>query len=312
MASFYGKRLGTDSLEETIERFHETIIDTNRSYNFFVNWEKVEQHVDKYKIELSILDALIGSRNFNKDLENILKKYPEVLPVIPILIAVRDARLKVIRDFSDADTDIMEYNFTERKLSELEIRVLIEFFEKTGLKNFFENLSTKSIRDYVTGVEVGMDTHARKNRSGDSMELVIKPFIERINLKHDNRYIILFQKNFNYLQKNFGIKVSASIRNRKADFILINADKDRVVNIEVNFYSGTGSKPQEIVDSYINRQEELKENGFEFIWITDGYGWKGQKNQIEKGFRKVNYLLNLHFVRKGLLEDILMFPLLSM
>jgi type II restriction enzyme len=305
MASFYGKRLGTDSLEDTIERFHETIIDTNRSYNFFVNWEKVEQHVDKYKIELSILDSLIGSRNFNKDLENILKKYPEVLPVIPILIAVRDARLKVIRDFSDADTDIMEYNFTERKLSELEIRVLIEFFEKTGLKNFFENLSTKSIRDYVTGVEVGMDTHARKNRSGDSMELVIKPFIEKINLKHDNRYIILFQKNFNYLQKNFGIKVSASIRNRKADFILINADKDRVVNIEVNFYSGTGSKPQEIVDSYINRQEELKENGFEFIWITDGYGWKGQKNQIEKGFRKVNYLLNLHFVRKGLLEDIL-------
>jgi type II restriction enzyme len=305
MASFYGKRLGTGSLEETIERFHETIIDTNRSYNFFVNWEKVEQHVDKYKIEISILDSLIGSRNFNKDLENILKKYPEVLPVIPILIAVRDARLKVIRDFSDADTDIMEYNFTERKLSELEIRVLIEFFEKTGLKNFFENLSTKSIRDYVTGVEVGMDTHARKNRSGDSMELVIKPFIEKINLKHDNRYIILFQKNFNYLQKNFGIKVSASIRNRKADFILINADKDRVVNIEVNFYSGTGSKPQEIVDSYINRQEELKENGFEFIWITDGYGWKGQKNQIEKGFRKVNYLLNLHFVRKGLLEDIL-------
>ncbi len=305
MASFYGKRLGTDSLEDTIERFHETIIDTNRSYNFFVNWEKVEQHVDKYKIEISILDSLIGSRNFNKDLENIFKKYPEVLPVIPILIAVRDARLKVIRDFSDADTDIMEYNFTERKLSELEIRVLIEFFEKTGLKNFFENLSTKSIRDYVTGVEVGMDTHARKNRSGDSMELVIKPFIERINLKHDDRYIILFQKNFNYLQKNFGIKVSASIRNRKADFILINADKDRVVNIEVNFYSGTGSKPQEIVDSYINRQEELKENGFEFIWITDGYGWKGQKNQIEKGFRKVNYLLNLHFVRKGLLEDIL-------
>ena len=305
MASFYGKRLGTGSLEETIERFHETIIDTNRSYNFFVNWEKVEQHVDKYKIEISILDSLIGSRNFNKDLENILKKYPEVLPVIPILIAVRDARLKVIRDFSDADTDIMEYNFTERKLSELEIKVLIEFFEKTGLKNFFENLSTKSIRDYVTGVEVGMDTHARKNRSGDSMELVIKPFIEKINLKHDNRYIILFQKNFNYLQKNFGIKVSASIRNRKADFILINADKDRVVNIEVNFYSGTGSKPQEIVDSYIDRQEELKENGFEFIWITDGYGWKGQKNQIEKGFRKVNYLLNLHFVRKGLLEDIL-------
>lgn len=305
METFYGKRLGTGNLEETIERFHETIVDTNRGYNFFVDWEKVERHVNKYKIELSILDSLIGSCNFNNDLENILKKYPEVLPVIPILIAVRDAHLKVIRDFSDADTDIMEYNFTERKLYEQEIKVLIEFFDKTGLKNFFEKLSTKSIRDYVTGVEVGMDTHARKNRSGDSMELVIKPFIERINLKHGNRYIILFQKKFHYLEKKFGIKVSAAIRNRKADFILMNTDKGRVVNIEVNFYSDTGSKPQEIVDSYINRQKELKENGFEFVWITDGYGWKGQKNQIEKGFRKVNYLLNLHFVRKGLLEDIL-------
>ena len=305
MVSFYGKLLGTSNLEETVERFLETIVDTNRGYNFFVDWEKVEKHVNKYRVELSILDSLIGSCDFNKDLENILKKYPEVLPVIPILIAVREASLKVIRDFSDVNTNITEYNFTERNLSELEINALIEFFDKTGLRNFFENISTKSIRDYVTGVEVGMDTHARKNRSGDAMELVIKPFIESINQKHGNKYIILFQKKFHYLEKKFGIKVSASIRNRKADFILINTDKGRVLNIEVNFYSGTGSKPQEIVDSYINRQEELKESGFEFVWITDGYGWKGQKNQIEKGFRKVNYLLNLHFVRKGLLEDIL-------
>jgi type II restriction enzyme len=173
------------------------------------------------------------------------------------------------------------------------------------LKHFFQNISTKSIRDYVTGVEVGMDTHARKNRSGNSMELVIKPFIERVNLKHKEKYIILFQKKFDYLEKEFGVKVTPSLRNRKADFILINSDKSRVVNIEVNFYSGTGSKPQEIVDSYITRQEELIENGFEFIWITDGFGWRGQKNQIEKGFRKVSHLLNLHFVRIGLLEDIL-------
>ncbi|WP_049774928.1 DpnII family type II restriction endonuclease [Thermoanaerobacterium thermosaccharolyticum] len=96
----------------------------------------------------------------------------------------------------------------------------------------------------------------------------------------------------------------AFVKNRKADFIIIK-NGNKVVNIEVNFYSGTGSKPQEIVDSYIERQNELKENGFEFIWITDGIGWKGQKNQLHKGFERVNYLLNLYFVRKGLLEEIL-------
>jgi type II restriction enzyme len=78
-----------------------------------------------------------------------------------------------------------------------------------------------------------------------------------------------------------------------------------VINIEVNFFSGSGSKPQEIVDSYIERQNELRENGFEFIWITDGIGWREQKNQIEKGFVKIDYLLNLHFVRIGLLEEFL-------
>ncbi|NLO26064.1 MAG: restriction endonuclease [Clostridiales bacterium] len=305
MTTIYEKRLDTGNLEEIIERFHETIVDTNRGHNFFVDWEKVERHIRRYRIEFSILDTLIGSDDFDKDLRGILTKYPEVLPVVPILIAVRDIRLKVIGDFSDAHSEIMEYNFSERYLTESEIEILVEFFNKTGLKHFFQNLSTKSIRDYVTGVEVGMDTHARKNRSGNSMEMVIKPFIENLNLKHDNRYIILFQKNFVHLEKEYGIKVSNSIRYRKADFILINPDNSKMINIEVNFFSGTGSKPQEIVDSYINRQEELKEDGFEFVWITDGYGWKGQKNQIEKGFKKINYLLNLHFVRKGLLEDIL-------
>jgi len=135
------------------------------------------------------------------------------------------------------------------------------------------------------------------------MELLLKPIIEEI-AKKKGIQTILFQKTFEYLETNYKIKVNSSIRNRKADFILIKNNK-KVINIEVNFFSGTGSKPQEIVDSYIERQNELKNNGFEFIWITDGEGWKGQKNQIHKGFEKIDYLLNLYFVRIGLLEEIL-------
>ena len=212
-------------------------------------------------------------------------------------------KLKVIDDFYCTDTEIVEYDFEKRKLSPTEIDDFVEFFDKTGLKHFFTHLSSRSIEDYVTGVEVGMDTHARKNRSGNAMEVVLKPLIEEINHKLGIRHM-LFQKQFKKLNKEFGVNVSPSLKNRKADFIILKS-KDNVVNIEVNFYSGTGSKPQEIVDSYINRQEELRENGFKFIWITDGYGWKGQKNQIRKGFEKIDYLLNLNFVRKGILEDIL-------
>lgn len=303
------EKLYTDFLElksfnEIIEKFHNSIIDTNRGHKFFVDWEKIKKHVEEYKVELNILNSLIGSKDFDNDLINLLTKYPEVLPAIPILIAIRDKNLRIIRDFLDKESDIVEYNFNERKLSEKEIQRFVEFFEKTGLKYFFENLSRKNIPDYITGVEVGMDTHARKNRSGKAMELVIEPILKQINSKISERLDILQQKYFRYIEKNLDFKVSPSLRNRKSDFIIIKNER-KVINIEVNFYRGTGSKPQEIVDSYINRQNDLKEDGFYFIWITDGEGWKGQKNQIRKGFRKIDYLLNLHFVREGLLEEIL-------
>jgi len=299
----YFKHLQSESIEEIITLFHETIVDTNRGFKFFVDWEKVKEHVNRYKIELNILNTLIGSKTFEKDLLQILNKYPEVLPAIPILLAVRDQKLRVIRDFMDDRQDYAEFDFSERHMTAKDMEFFVEFFEKTGLKGFFENLSSKSIQDYVTGVEVGMDTHARKNRSGSAMELAIKPIVDQIISEHADNFQCFFQKKFKNLA-DFGVRVPSPLEDRKADFIIFKS-KTKIINIEVNFYSGTGSKPQEIVDSYINRQRELAEYGLHFIWITDGYGWQGQKNQISKGFRRVNYLLNLHFCRNGLLEKIL-------
>lgn len=304
MNSIYTNFFGDNDIDGVIEKFHDTLVDTNRGYKFFVDWDKVKMHVEKYKIEFNILNTLIGSKQFEDDLENILVNYPKVLPTIPILLAIRDQKFKVIKDFLDKDSDIVNYDFNIKELTRENVNKIIEFFEKTGLKKFFLELASKSIQDYVTGIEVGMDTHARKNRSGDAMELTLKPIVEEIISRKNSSFKMFFQKKFQYLEKNFNFKVNSSIKNRKADFIIIK-DKNKVINIEVNFFSGTGSKPQEIVDSYIERQNELKENGFEFIWITDGEGWRGQKNQIRKGFEKISYLLNLHFVRQGLLEEIL-------
>lgn len=300
----YFKKLEVDRPEAILNKFYHTLIDTNRGYNFFVDWDKVKRHVEEYKIEFNILNTLIGSENFDTDLKNILTEYPQVLPAIPILLAIRDQKFEVVKDFIDDNSDTIIYDFRKRKLSSEEIDVIIEFFYKTGLKRFFLEMSSKCIQDYATGVEVGMDTNARKNRSGSAMEMALKPIVENIIAKQKSLYTVLFQKKFKYLEDNYNFKVNSSIRNRKADFIIIK-NRNKVINIEVNFFSGSGSKPQEIVDSYIERQNELRENGFEFIWITDGIGWREQKNQIEKGFAKIDYLLNLHFVRIGLLEEFL-------
>jgi type II restriction enzyme len=290
------------SSEGIVQHFLDTIIDTNRSYKFFVDWNKIKRNISKYKIELNIMNSLIGSTQFNKDLRAILKKYPEVLPVIPLLIAVRETRFKVVRNFIDGGKDIVDCDFASQKLSKEKMNIVMEFFEETGLKLFFETISSKSIQDYVTGVEVGMDTHARKNRSGNAMELAIRPILEQILEKSISGAKYLFQKKFGCLE-SMGCRVPIPLKERKSDFIVLK--KDKVINIEVNFYSGTGSKPQEIVDSYINRQNELREYNIHFIWITDGNGWRGQKHQIDKGFDKMDYVLNLHFCRHGLLENIL-------
>ena len=301
--TFYNKVLGINGIDEVTSMFLSTLINTNRTHEFFVDWGKIINNINKYKIEFSILDTLIHSKKFNSDLNNILNKYPEVLPVIPILIAARDLELNVINEFSVDEINIVKYDFSKRKLNDKDISKIIYFFEKTGLKSFFLNISQKSIYDYVSGVEVGMDTNARKNRSGIAMELIIEPILNKIRILNGINYDILNQVKFSFLNKQYRINVSESIFNRKADFILV--FENNVINIEVNFFSGGGSKPQEIVDSYINRQKDLKENGFHFIWLTDGYGWSTQENQTKKAFREIDYLLNIHFINKGLLNNII-------
>ncbi|HRV06276.1 MAG TPA: type II restriction endonuclease [Candidatus Saccharicenans sp.] len=290
------------AVEEVIEEFHRTLLYTNRDFKFFVNWQKVKQNVQKYKVSLNILNSLIKSPNFDSQLEYILKKYPEVLPCFPLLLAVRETEMKLVDDFLAADPNFMEYNFSEHKMTQEEIQKTIAFCDKTGLKAFFQNLCQVSLEDYLSGVEVGLDTNARKNRSGRAMEELIEGLLTKPDGQVNIR-TILKQKQFQALV-NCGFEISRALKERKADFILIK-DNGVVINIEVNFFSDTGSKPQEIVGAYINRQQELKNNGHYFIWVTDGSGWQGQRNEMKRAFDELDYVLNTSFVKRGFLQKII-------
>lgn len=290
------------AVEEVIEEFHRTLLYTNRDFKFFVNWQKVKQNVQKYKVSLNILNSLIKSPNFDSQLEYILKKYPEVLPCFPLLLAVRETEMKLVDDFLAADPNFMEYNFSEHEMTQEEINKTIIFCDKTVLKAFFQNLCQVSLEDYLSGVEVGLDTNARKNRSGRAMEELIEGLLTKPDGQVNIR-TILKQKQFQALV-NCGFEISRALKERKADFILIK-DNGVVINIEVNFFSDTGSKPQEIVGAYINRQQELKNNGHYFIWVTDGSGWQGQRNEMKRAFDELDYVLNTSFVKRGFLQKII-------
>jgi type II restriction enzyme len=179
--------LGAREVNDIIDAFFSTLLDTNWDHKFLVDWNKIKENVRKYEIELNILNSLIRNQNFEKTLKTILSNYPEVLPCFPLLLAVRDRKLRLIDDVLGQEANVLYYDFTPRNLSKDEIDLIVNFVKKTGLRDFFLKLSSASLFDYLAGLEVGLDTNARKNRSGLVMEMLIENMVknacEQLRLK---------------------------------------------------------------------------------------------------------------------------------
>ena len=150
------------------------MIDTVATWDYYTDFDKVYLNVEKIKIELNLLNSLIGSKNMRTDFINLVKKYPEVLKAIPILIAKREKQIKVIAE-DHYLFDFAEINYTVEQYA--------DFMEKTGLFNLLENKIVNNLIDYVYGVEVGIDTNARKNRTGKSMEKIVESYLKKSRIK---------------------------------------------------------------------------------------------------------------------------------
>lgn len=301
-------------VNDLVKIFTKSLLETNRGFNFYVNWERPATIVSQYNIELNTLNALVRNKNYDDDFKKIVRRFPTVINVLPALFALsKDERenlrkgkdvLKVV-NIDALEEDLLEYRFNireEENLTEEEIGKYLDFTKKIGLKYLFTDLLEKHLVDYLIGCEVGLDSNGRKNRGGLAFELALEPKIVAIAEKYDIE--VITQKQFKTLIAK-GFEISEDIANRKADFILV---KDRkLMNIEANFFSGSGSKPEEIIDSYINRQGDLKNNNIEFALVTDGKKCWGneEKPQLLKGYRHLNYLLNFNMCKTGMLEEII-------
>ena len=297
----YRKYYQIKDLSELVDIFQKSLVPTNRTPEFYVDWKKVKANLDEIKIELSLWNSLINSKNIETEFKNLITQYPEVIKTIPILHAIREREFPVIIDFNEAEISIKNLNFNKNKhskMSETEVNDYTEFAKKSGVFMVFSHI--RNFYDYVFGVEVGLDTNARKNRSGEAMETLFEPLLREISTELGCH--ILAQRNFASASM-YGARVPSGLSNRKADFIVYR--KNKFLNIEVNYYSGAGSKPEEIVDSYINRKRELESNGWGFIWVTDGDAWRVAQNQIRKAFSEMDYVINIQFTRKGLLKEAL-------
>lgn len=301
------------NIDKLSEEFVNNLVETNRGFNFYVDWNNTLDY-KRFEIELNAMNVLIRCDDMHSKFAELVKKVPTVIATFPLLFALsKDERknvwrgkneLKVVNEDLDEE-DFSSYNFDinllKNGISDDSIEIYYVFFEKMGLKALFENLLEKSVIDYVIGVLVGLDSNGRKNRGGKAFEFACEPIISEICSHYGIQMIS--QKQFKILKK-MGFFISEDVANRKADFILVKSQK--VLNIEVDYFFRGGSKPEEIIDSYINRQNDLKKLNIGFALLTDGYCWDNKdKNQLQKGFRNLDYLLNYHLAKYGMLEEII-------
>jgi len=299
---FYKKHLNISSIDEICKVLSDTLIETNFTYDFFVNWTKVIKNRDTFKYELALLKSLKNSSNPVSDFRDLLRKYTEVIKVIPILLACRDGLLKVLNSL-ETGLQYKTFDFSKNNYDTKEIDDIVNFTKNTGLLDMLCQMD--SAIDYLLGVEVGLDTNARKNRSGLFLEKMVTETLKELSARSSD-LIFVEQKSFGYVEDKYHVKIPSTLRDRKFDYAVIK--KGKATNIEVNFYGGTGSKPSEIVSSYINRGEVLSSAAWKFVWLTDGQGWKKMQRPFHIGVENMDYVINTNFLRKGLLEKIILLP----
>ena len=236
------------------------------NYKYYIDFDTVYENVEHVKIELNILNSLIGSKDIENDFENIILKYPEVLKTIPILLAKREKEIFCM----DEESSIL-FNFNHKAQTIEEYK---QFMRKTGLFELMQTRLIGNLVDYVLGVETGLNSNGRKNRGGHLMEDLVEKFIKKAGFIKDETY---FKEMYlSSIEKMFNLDLSAisnqGSTEKRFDFVLIK--NNCIYACECNFYATGGSKLNETARSYKNLALESKEiNGFSFVWFTDGIGW---------------------------------------
>lgn len=262
--------------------FRESIAD----YGYYIDFEKVHRNVDNIKVELNILNSLIGSKNIEQDFENLVNKYPEILKCIPLLLAVRANEIYAI----DSEGEFT-YNFKKPNLSVEQYKV---FMRKTGLFDLIENHIVNNLVDYATGVETGLDSNGRKNRGGHLMENLVESFIQKAGFVKDTSY---FKEMYiHQITDKWNIDLSAISNQGKTEkrFDFVIKTPNMIYGIETNFYGSGGSKLNETARSYKTLALETDTiDGFTFVWFTDGKGWTSARHNLEETFDVMEHIYSI-------------------
>ena len=265
-------------------KFMSQLQETNQTLDFFCNFDKIAANVDNIKLSLCMLNSMIGTNDLRRSVETIWNRDRSAFGVMDILIAVRSEGKKVVLN-SAGDCIILDELFTS-------IDGVMEYLEETGLADLFRQKKINDLVDYVFGIETGLDSNARKNRSGHVMEGMVARILDKNGVRYRQE---VYSSEWSEITKVLGDD------KKRFDFVIQTPKKTYL--IEVNFYSGGGSKLNEVARSYSDIAPKINSvPGFEFVWITDGIGWKSAKNKLQEAYSIIPSIYNLTSIKDFIQE----------
>ena len=276
-----------------LEKFRPSI----SSYSYYIDFEKVVRNIESVKVELNILNSLIGAKSIEEDFEKIIEKYPETLSCIPLLLAVRGNEI-----YAQDDEGAFLYNFNNMNYSAEQYK---NFMRKTGLFDMIANHIVNNLVDYALGVETGLDSNGRKNRGGHQMENLVEGFIKKAGFVKGETY---FKEMYiHQITEKWDIDLSAISNQGKTEkrFDFVVKTPDMIYGIETNFYSGGGSKLNETARSYKTLALETDTiDGFTFVWFTDGKGWTSARHNLEETFDVMEHIYSIDDMENGIIAEL--------
>ena len=271
-------------MSKDFNKFMSQLQETNQTLDFFCDFDKIAANVDNIKLSLCMLNSMIGTTDLRRSVETIWNRDRSAFSVMDILIAVRSEGKKVVLN-SAGDCIILDRLFTS-------IDGVMEYLEGTGLADLFRQKKINDLVDYVFGIETGLDSNARKNRSGHVMEGMVASILKKNGIKFRQE---VYSTEWSNLQRVLGDD------EKRFDFVIQTPKKTYL--IEVNFYSGGGSKLNEVARSYSDIAPKINSvPGFEFVWITDGIGWKSAKNKLQEAYSLIPSIYNLTSIKDFIQE----------
>lgn len=264
-----------NTMAKDFNKFMSQLQETNQTLDFFCDFDKISRNVEDIKLSLCILNSLIGSTDMRKSVETIWSRDKSAFDVMDILIAVRSEGKKKFLN-SLGNCIVLDSLFES-------IDGVMEFLDNTGLTDIFQSRKINDLVDYVFGIETGLDTNARKNRSGHVMENMVARIFEKNGISYRQE---VYSSEWPDITKVLGDD------EKRFDFVIESSTK--IYLMEVNFYSGGGSKLNEVARSYSDIAPKINSiTGFEFVWITDGIGWKSAKNKLQEAYSIIPSIYNL-------------------